>query len=175
MVSKLISALKNYHSNVQNEVTAILLYLVTNCRAEHYEHFIQQNLVSALCGLLAFEDNKLIENALNILENLLNYGQRGRTKEHIRENNQVNIIANMIGDCYGTERIQYLQAFEDESISRLATAIINKYFFMDQLLGGYYENDEDDLDDPAEELFDDDESENDRLYDENYGDSSIDD
>uniref|UniRef100_A0A182YSJ9 Importin N-terminal domain-containing protein n=2 Tax=Anopheles stephensi TaxID=30069 RepID=A0A182YSJ9_ANOST len=76
-----------------------------------------------MCELLTVMDPKIITVALNGLENILKVGEEQRTKP--------NPYAVMIEECYGLDKLEFLQSHQNNDIYEKAFSIIQKYFSND--------------------------------------------
>ena len=76
-----------------------------------------------MCELLSVSDTKIIQVAFNGLENILKLG----TIEAKQTNGQ-NPYAIMIEECFGLDKIEYLQSHENIEIYQKAFHIIETYF-----------------------------------------------
>jgi len=75
--------------------------------------------------LLTVMDAKIIQVALNGLENILRLGDKIAKSP---SGNGINPFAVMIEECYGLDKIEFLQSHENTEIYQKAFDIIEKYF-----------------------------------------------
>ena len=91
---------------------------------DQIRYMVQQGSIKPLCDLLNCMDNKIIQVALDGLENILKVGEMD--KEQSPEN--LNQYALFIEEAGGMEKIHNLQMHDNIEIYKKAYAIIDKYF-----------------------------------------------
>jgi len=88
---------------------------------------VAQGCIKPLCDLLACPDNKIIQVALDGLENILKVGELD--KEAAGESSEgINRYALFIEECQGMEKIHDCQTNANEEIYMKAYNMIEKYF-----------------------------------------------
>jgi len=90
-------------------------------------YIIDQGVISPLCELLSVTDAKIIQVALNGLDNILKLGAAEG-----KRTNGPNAYAIMIEECYGLDKIEYLQSHENIEIYQKAFHLIETYFGVDE-------------------------------------------
>ncbi|KAL5010920.1 hypothetical protein ScPMuIL_013225 [Solemya velum] len=90
---------------------------------EQIKFLVDQGCISPLCDLLTVMDSKIIQVALNGLENILRLGD-----QDFKNNSGSNPYAVMIEECYGLDKIEFLQGHENREIYQKSFDIIEKYF-----------------------------------------------
>lgn len=93
---------------------------------EQVDYLVQCGAIQALCGLLHVVDNKMIQVAMNGLENILKAGQAQAGTPGFEEGN--NKYAVLVEECSGLDKIEYLQSHENPEIYQRAYNLIEKYF-----------------------------------------------
>lgn len=93
---------------------------------EQVEYLVQCEAIQALCGLLHVVDNKMIQVAMNGLENILKAGQAQAGQPGFEDGN--NKYAVIVEECGGLDKIEYLQSHENPEIYQRAYNLIEKYF-----------------------------------------------
>ncbi|KAJ1919660.1 Importin subunit alpha-1 [Mycoemilia scoparia] len=91
---------------------------------DQIRYIVQQGGIKPLCDLLNCMDNKIVQVALDGLENILKVGEMDR--EHHPEN--INQYALYVEEADGMEKIHNLQMHDNIEIYKKAYAIIDKYF-----------------------------------------------
>ncbi|XP_076444463.1 importin subunit alpha-7-like [Babylonia areolata] len=94
---------------------------------EQIRFLVDQGCISPLCDLLTVMDSKIVMVALSGLENILRLGEQD-AKFH----NAVNPYAIMIEECYGLDKIEFLQSHENREIYKKSFEIIERYFNTDE-------------------------------------------
>merc|ERR1711964_894459 len=107
-------------------------------KPEQIRYLVNQGCIKPLCDLLACPDNKIIQVALDGLENILKVGEMD--KDAAGEGQEsINRYALFIEECQGMEKIHDCQTNANEEIYMKAYNMIEKYF-----------SDEDDVAEPDE-------------------------
>jgi hypothetical protein len=92
-------------------------------RPEQIRYLVSQGCIKPLCDLLVSGDNKIIQVALDGLENILKVGEMDKPQTE-----GVNRMALFIEECGGMEKIHQLQIHDNVDIYKKAYGIIDKYF-----------------------------------------------
>lgn len=93
---------------------------------EQVNYLVQCGAIPALCNLLNVVDNKMIQVALNGIDNILKAGQAQAEMPGSEDSN--NKFADMLESCGGLDKIEYLQSHENPEIYQRAFNLIEKYF-----------------------------------------------
>ena len=99
-------------------------------KPEQIRYLVSQGCIRPLCDLLACPDNKIIQVALDGLENILKVGDLDKQAAGGAE--QINRYALFIEECGGMEKIHDCQNNANEEIYMKAYNIIEKYFSDDE-------------------------------------------
>jgi hypothetical protein len=92
-------------------------------RPDQIRYLVQQGCIKPLCDLLICGDNKIIQVALDGLENILKVGEVDKPLHQ-----GVNQMALYIEEAGGMEKIHQLQLHDNADIYKKAYHIIDKYF-----------------------------------------------
>uniref|UniRef100_A0A182XCY4 Importin subunit alpha n=1 Tax=Anopheles quadriannulatus TaxID=34691 RepID=A0A182XCY4_ANOQN len=90
---------------------------------QQIKYLVDAGCIPPMCELLTVMDPKIVTVALNGLENILKVGDEQRTKP--------NPYAVMIEECYGLDKLEFLQSHQNNDIYEKAFSIIQKYFSND--------------------------------------------
>ena len=96
-------------------------------KPDQIRYLVQQGCIKPLCDLLACPDNKIIQVALDGLENILKVGEMDKDAAGEGAEN-INRYALFIEECQGMEKIHDCQTNANEEIYMKAYNIIEKYF-----------------------------------------------
>ncbi|GMF01098.1 unnamed protein product [[Candida] boidinii] len=96
-------------------------------RPQQISYLVSQGCIKPLCDLLAIADNKVIEVALDALENILRIGEL----EKEDRNSNFNENAIFIEEAGGAEKIFECQNNENDKIYSKAYSIVEAYFSAD--------------------------------------------
>ncbi|KAF2885517.1 hypothetical protein ILUMI_20667 [Ignelater luminosus] len=90
---------------------------------DQIRYLVEQGCIGPLCDLLTVMDAKIVQVALNGLENILRLGDQD-AKNH----SGTNPYAVLIEECYGLDKIEFLQSHENMEIYQKAFDIIEHFF-----------------------------------------------
>ncbi|KAI7883137.1 ARM repeat-containing protein [Lichtheimia hyalospora FSU 10163] len=93
-------------------------------KPEQIQYIVSQGCIKPLCDVLTTMDNKIIQVALDGLENILKVGELERPNDA----DGLNRYAMYIEECGGLEIIHHMQAHENNDIYNKAYNIIDRYF-----------------------------------------------
>lgn len=96
-------------------------------KPDQIRYLVTQGCIKPLCDLLACPDNKIIQVALDGLENILKVGDLDRQAAGEGQDS-INRFALFIEECGGMEKIHDCQTNANEEIYMKAYNIIEKYF-----------------------------------------------
>lgn len=97
-------------------------------KPEQIRYLVEQGAIKPLCDLLACPDNKIIQVALDGLENILKIGEIDKESRIETGGERVNHFALFIEEAGGMEKIHDCQNNANEEIYMKAYNIIEKYF-----------------------------------------------
>lgn len=104
-------------------VTELHTSPISSFGPKHTPHVSSQGCIEPFCELLTLLDAKIIQVALNGLENILKLGE-----EEAKQTGSVNPYVVLIEECYGLDKIEFLQSHENIEIYQKAFDIIEHYF-----------------------------------------------
>lgn len=125
LIPPLISLLARGEFKTKKEACWALSNATSNPlhKPEHIRYIVHQGVIKPLCDLLQCGDNKIIQVALDALENILKVGDLDKPS-----NNNFNQMALFIEEAGGMERIHNLQLHDNADIYKKAYHIIDHYF-----------------------------------------------
>jgi len=89
---------------------------------EQIHYLVSQGCIPPLCDLLTVMDPKVVLVALSGLENIL------KSAPSPSESHQPNPYADLIEECYGLDKIEFLQSHENLEIYKKAFKLVEMYF-----------------------------------------------
>ena len=89
---------------------------------DQIKYIVSQGAIPPLCDLLTVMDAKIVQVALSGLENILRFGETDAKETG------TNQYAVQIEECYGLDKIEFLQSHENLEIYQKAFDIIERYF-----------------------------------------------
>ncbi|KAI9663442.1 MAG: Importin alpha subunit (Karyopherin alpha subunit) (Serine-rich RNA polymerase I suppressor protein) [Trizodia sp. TS-e1964] len=105
-------------------------------KPEQIRYLVTQGCIKPLCDLLSCPDNKIIQVALDGLENILKVGDMDKQALEGSNDPQINRYALFIEEAGGMEKIHESQNNANEEIYMKAYNIIEKYFSDEDEAGG---------------------------------------
>lgn len=123
----LICLLETAEFRTRKEATWAITNATSAGDPEQIKYLVSQNCVKPLCDLLTVMDAKMIQVALTGIENILKagefeaYGASGP-----------NPYALIVEECYGLEKIEFLQSHDNMEIYKKSFEIIERYFGADE-------------------------------------------
>lgn len=90
--------------------------------ADQIRYLVGQGCIPPMCDLLTVMDLKIVQVALSGLENILRFG------EQEAKTTGSNPYAMLIEECFGLDKIEFLQSHENMEIYQKAFDIIEHYF-----------------------------------------------
>ena len=109
-------------------------------KPEQIRYLVNQGCIRPLCELLACPDNKIIQVALDGLENILKVGDMDKDASENTAEQGINKYALYIEEAGGMEKIHDCQNNVNEEIYMKAYNIIEKYFSDEEEGGGEIDN-----------------------------------
>ncbi|XP_043919595.1 importin subunit alpha-6 [Protopterus annectens] len=95
---------------------------------EQIRYLVALGCIKPLCDLLTVMDSKIVQVALNGLENILRLGDL----EAKRSGTDINPYCALIEEAYGLDKIEFLQSHENQHIYQKAFELIERYFGTDE-------------------------------------------
>ncbi|XP_033102668.1 importin subunit alpha-7-like [Anneissia japonica] len=124
IIPMLIEILGKAEFKTRKEAAWAITNATSGGTPEQIRFIIHEGCVRPLCDLLTVMDNKIVQVALNGLENILKLGEQ----EAKQRDNGINPYAEMIEECFGLDKIEFLQSHENHDIYLKAAFIIEHYF-----------------------------------------------
>lgn len=109
-------------------------------KPDQIRYLVRESCIKPLCDLLSCPDNKIIQVALDGLENILKVGDMDKEASEDPADQNVNHFALMIEEAGGMEKIHDCQNNVNEDIYMKAFNIIGKYFSDEEEAGDMMEN-----------------------------------
>lgn len=109
-------------------------------KPDQIRYLVAQGCIKPLCDLLACPDNKIIQVALDGLENILKVGDMDKEASENPAEQNINRYALFIEEAGGMEKIHDCQNNINEEIYMKAYNIIEKYFSDEDEAGGDIDN-----------------------------------
>jgi len=119
----LIEVMKSGEFKTRKEAAWAVVNATSGGSPDQIRYLVDQGCIPPLCDFLTAMDIKIIQVALNGLENILKVGEGDALAS-----GSVNRYAVAIEECYGLDKIEFLQSHENMDIYQKAFDMIEMYF-----------------------------------------------
>ncbi|XP_060546248.1 importin subunit alpha-5 isoform X2 [Pantherophis guttatus] len=120
----LINILQTAEFRTRKEAAWAITNATSGGSAEQIKYLVELGCIKPLCDLLTVMDSKIVQVALNGLENILRLGEQ----EARRSGTGINPYCALIEEAYGLDKIEFLQSHENQEIYQKAFDLIEHYF-----------------------------------------------
>jgi len=125
----LVDVLCNAEFKTRKEAAWAITNATSGGTSKQIMFIASQGCIKPLCDLLSVMDSKIVMVALNGLENVLKVGE-----SEAKSIGVPNKYALEVEECFGIEKIEYLQHHSNEDIYNKAYGLIDQYFHEDESL-----------------------------------------
>ncbi|XP_076766486.1 karyopherin alpha1 [Xylocopa sonorina] len=119
----LIDILARAEFKIRKEAAWAITNATSGGTPDQIRYIVVEGCIPPLCDLLTVMDPKIIQVALSGLENILRVGDQDAAMH-----NGINHCAVLIEECYGLNKIEFLQSHQNAEIYQKAFDIIERYF-----------------------------------------------
>ncbi|KAA0200621.1 hypothetical protein HAZT_HAZT010512 [Hyalella azteca] len=119
----LIDILRTAEFKTRKEAAWAITNATSGGTPAHIRYLVEQNCIPYLCELLTVNDVKIVQVALNGIQNILQFGE-----QEAKTTFGVNPYAVLVEECYGLDKIEFLQSHENMDIYQKAFEIIEHHF-----------------------------------------------
>nr|XP_054753768.1 importin subunit alpha-7-like [Lytechinus pictus] len=127
IIPTLIEILGKAEFKTRKEAAWAITNATSGGRHEQIRYIVNQGCIKPLCDLLTVMDTKIVQVALNGLDNVLKLG-----KSDSKDTGTPNKYALLVEECGGLDKIEFLQSHENREIYQRAFEIIEHYFSADE-------------------------------------------
>ncbi|XP_075053956.1 importin subunit alpha-5 [Mixophyes fleayi] len=120
----LINILQTAEFRTRKEAAWAITNATSGGSAEQIKYLVDLGCIKPLCDLLTVMDSKIVQVALNGLENILRLGEQ----EAKRNGTGINPYCALIEEAYGLNKIEFLQSHENQEIYQKAFDLLEHYF-----------------------------------------------
>uniref|UniRef100_A0A8D0JQQ6 Importin subunit alpha n=1 Tax=Sus scrofa TaxID=9823 RepID=A0A8D0JQQ6_PIG len=120
----LIEILQKAEFRTRKEAAWAITNATSGGTPEQIRYLVALGCIKPLCDLLTVMDSKIVQVALNGLENILRLGEQESKQNGIG----VNPYCALIEEAYGLDKIEFLQSHENQEIYQKAFDLIEHYF-----------------------------------------------
>ncbi|XP_059797958.1 importin subunit alpha-6 isoform X2 [Balaenoptera ricei] len=120
----LIEILQKAEFRTRKEAAWAITNATSGGTPEQIRYLVALGCIKPLCDLLTVMDSKIVQVALNGLENILRLGEQECKQNGIG----INPYCALIEEAYGLDKIEFLQSHENQEIYQKAFDLIEHYF-----------------------------------------------
>jgi importin subunit alpha-6/7 len=124
---KLIEILSKGENKTKKEAAWAVVNATSSGTPEQIRYLVDLGVIPPLCDLLSIVDTKVVEVALNGLDNILKLGQNDS-----KLTGNANPYAIKVEECGGLDKIEFLQGHQNEKIYKKTFQIIETYFSQEE-------------------------------------------
>ncbi|TSK98426.1 Importin subunit alpha-5 [Bagarius yarrelli] len=123
LLPPLITILQVAEFRTRKEAAWAITNATSGGSAEQIRHLVDLGCIKPLCDLLTLMDSKIVQVALNGLENILRLGEL-----EAKRGGGINPYCALIEEAYGLDKLEFLQGHENQEIYQKAFDLIERYF-----------------------------------------------
>ncbi|KAG8142985.1 hypothetical protein E2320_000284 [Naja naja] len=120
----LIEILQKAEFRTRKEAAWAITNATSGGTPEQIKYLVNLGCIKPLCDLLTVMDSKIVQVALNGLENILRLGEQ----EAKQSGTGINPYCSLIEEAYGLDKIEFLQSHENQEIYQKAFDLYEHYF-----------------------------------------------
>ncbi|KAM4866089.1 importin subunit alpha-6 isoform 1-T1 [Thomomys bottae] len=120
----LIEILQKAEFRTRKEAAWAITNATSGGTPEQIRYLVALGCIKPLCDLLTVMDSKIVQVALNGLENILRLGEQESKQNGVG----INPYCAHIEEAYGLDKIEFLQSHENQEIYQKAFDLIEHYF-----------------------------------------------
>ncbi|XP_007484527.1 importin subunit alpha-6 isoform X2 [Monodelphis domestica] len=120
----LIEILQKAEFRTRKEAAWAITNATSGGTPEQIRYLVALGCIKPLCDLLTVMDSKIVQVALNGLENILRLGEQESRQNEMN----INPYCALIEEAYGLDKIEFLQSHENQEIYQKAFDLIEHYF-----------------------------------------------
>jgi len=125
----LLSLMKNDEFDVRKECAWAVSNVTSGGTREQIIYLVQQGAIPALCDLIDCGDPKITLVVMEGLDNILRIGQQLSAET----GTGVNVYANYVEECGGSDKIEIAQHHENLDVYRKAAMLLRTYFELEDV------------------------------------------
>ncbi|KAK7898415.1 hypothetical protein WMY93_019268 [Mugilogobius chulae] len=122
----LIDILQKAEFRTRKEAAWAITNATSGGTPEQIRYLVNLGCIKPLCDLLTVMDSKIVQVALNGLENILRLGEQEAKQENSVTG--INPYCAHIEEAYGLDKIEFLQSHDNQEIYQKAFELIEHYF-----------------------------------------------
>uniref|UniRef100_A0A8C2F0H4 Importin subunit alpha n=1 Tax=Cyprinus carpio TaxID=7962 RepID=A0A8C2F0H4_CYPCA len=123
LLPPLINILQVAEFRTRKEAAWAITNATSGGSSEQIRHLVELGCIKPLCDLMTLMDSKIVQVALNGLENILRLGEL-----EAKRGGGINPYCALIEEAYGLDKLEFLQGHENQEIYQKAFDLIERYF-----------------------------------------------
>ncbi|KAG9336889.1 hypothetical protein JZ751_003238 [Albula glossodonta] len=128
----LIEILQKAEFRTRKEAAWAITNATSGGTPEQIRYLVNLGCIKPLCDLLTVMDSKIVQVALNGLENILRLGEQEAKQDAKQNGSGINPYCGLIEEAYGLDKIEFLQSHENQEIYQKAFDLIEHYFGVEE-------------------------------------------
>uniref|UniRef100_A0A6Q2XI05 Importin subunit alpha n=1 Tax=Esox lucius TaxID=8010 RepID=A0A6Q2XI05_ESOLU len=128
----LIDILQKAEFRTRKEAAWAITNATSGGTPEQIRYLVNLGCIKPLCDLLTVMDSKIVQVALNGLENILRLGDQEAKQDGGQHGSGINPYCSLIEEAYGLDKIEFLQSHENQEIYQKAFDLIEHYFGVEE-------------------------------------------
>uniref|UniRef100_A0A8C5G761 Importin subunit alpha n=1 Tax=Gouania willdenowi TaxID=441366 RepID=A0A8C5G761_GOUWI len=126
LLPPLITILQVAEFRTRKEAAWAITNATSGGSAEQIRHLVELGCIKPLCDLLTVMDSKIVQVALNGIENILRLGEL-----EAKRSGGINPYCALIEEAYGLDKLEFLQGHDNQDIYQKAFDLIERFFNTD--------------------------------------------
>jgi importin subunit alpha-1 len=128
LVPPLVQLLAMADFDVKKEAAWAISNATSGGTAEQIRYLVTQQCIRPLCDLLTVQDSRIINVALEGIENILKLGEEDKEKSGA----ELNDFSRLVEEADGMDKLETLQSHANDEIYGRAVKILENYFGLDE-------------------------------------------
>nr|GMD10691.1 importin subunit alpha-4 [Ipomoea batatas] len=125
IILPLVYVLQNAEFDIKKEAAWAISNATSGGSHEQIRFLVNQGCIKPLCDLLVCPDPRIITVCLEGLENILKVGEADK---EMGLNDGINLYAQIIDECEGSDKLEHLQTHDNHEIYEKAVKILEKFW-----------------------------------------------
>ncbi|XP_019169405.1 PREDICTED: importin subunit alpha-4-like isoform X2 [Ipomoea nil] len=125
IILPLVYLLQNAEFDIKKEAAWAISNATSGGSHEQIRFLVNQGCIKPLCDLLVCPDPRIITVCLEGLENILKVGEADK---ETGLNDGINLYAQLIDECEGSDKLEHLQTHDNHEIYEKAVKILEKFW-----------------------------------------------
>jgi len=129
IIAPLLQLLQTAEFDIKKEAAWAISNATSGGSHEQIKYLVSEGCIKPLCDLLVCPDPRIVTVCLEGLENILKVGQHDKT---MGATGDTNVLAQMIDEAEGLEKIENLQSHDNNEIYEKAVKLLETYWMEEE-------------------------------------------